>query len=411
MAKLNYYTFIAFMVLIVSCQSAIPVKTGLDNINDYKDLFKNKKVGIITNHTAYNSHGLHITDIFLNMENVQLTALFGPEHGIRGDADAGAEIDSGIDPLSGIPIYSLYGSTRKPNPEMLEEVDVLVFDIQDIGSRFYTYIWTMALAMEAAAEQDIPFVVLDRPNPLNGNSVEGNILETKFSTFVGLYPIPIRHGMTVGELAQMFNGEGWLKDGIQANLNIVPLKNWPRASWYDQTGLKFINPSPNMPDFKTAVIYPGLCLIEGTNVSEGRGTLEPFLQFGAPWIDKKQFSSALNALKLPGVRFQEETFTPRSIKGMSTNPKHQDKLCFGARIEVTDRSVLKAYETGVRVIELIHKLYPDSMEWRQSHFDRLCGTAKIRESIITNKNLDSLLNSIRQDEDLFRNKRQKYLLY
>lgn len=407
------YFILPFLLLfsLPLATEAQTVLTGLDRVQNYGALFSGKRVGIITNHTAYNRAGKHITDIFLQMTDVRLTALFGPEHGIRGEADAGVEVDSQKDPLNGIPIYSLYGKTRKPTPEMLKNVDVLIFDIQDIGSRFYTYIWTMALAMEAAAEQGKTFVILDRPNPLNGTTVEGNLLEPAFSTFVGMYSIPVRHGMTIGELARMFNGEGWLKNKVKADLKIIPLKNWQRSMWYDQTGLKFRKPSPNMPDLSTATVYPGICLLEGTNISEGRGTLQPFLHFGAPWINGMRLADSLNALRLSGVHFVNERFTPRAIKGMSMHPKFQNRLCRGIKIQVTDRSVFHSYETGIRITALLHRLYPDSLQWHTTHFDRLCGTAKIRKTILKNDSLNYLIKSFEAQKKNFILKRKQYLLY
>lgn len=407
-ALLTIFLSLLFLSAILNAQSVL---CGLDQVQNYQSVFQGKRIGIITNHTAYSRAGKHITDIFLEMKDVRLTALFGPEHGIRGTADAGEKVDSQKDPLSGIPVYSLYGKTRKPTTEMLKNVDLLIFDIQDIGSRFYTYIWTMALAMEAAAEQGKTFVVLDRPNPLNGISVEGNILEPAYSTFVGMYPIAVRHGMTVGELARMFNGEGWLKNGIKANLKIIPLKNWQRSMWYDQTGLKFRKPSPNMPNLATATVYPGICLLEGTNVSEGRGTFEPFLHFGAPWINGTVLADSLNTLCLPGVRFIKESFTPLAIKGMSMHPKFQDRLCSGVKIKVTDRSVFHSYETGIRITALLHRLYPDSLQWRNIHFDRLCGTSSVRETILKNDSLNYLIKSFEAQEKTFILERKHYLLY
>ena len=396
--------------LLTACQSGdIPVKTGLDRVAQYQDLFAGKRLGIITNHTGYNRQGKHILDVFMEMQQTRVTAVFGPEHGIRGDQDAGAIIDHQEE--NQIPIYSLYGETRKPTPQMLEEVDVLIFDIQDVGVRFYTYIWTMALAMEAAAQQGLPFIVLDRPNPINGVDVEGNILEPDFATFVGLYPIPVRHGMTVGELARLFNGEGWLAGGVQADLTVIPMAGWQREHWFDQTGLKFLAPSPNMPDMQTATVYPGLCLWEGRNVSEGRGTHQPFLQFGAPWIDKATFADELNNLNLPGVRFEAHEFTPVSIPGMSTNPKHQDTECYGARIIVTNRNQFEPYWTGIRLIEKTYRLYPDMLEFRVGHFDRLCGTAKIREAILAGQPLEELRTDWQDEEHRFYALREKYLLY
>jgi uncharacterized protein YbbC (DUF1343 family) len=401
---------ISVLLLLTACHSVeSPVKTGLDRVGQYQDQFAGKRLGIITNHTAYNRQGKHILDVFMEMQQTRVTAVFGPEHGIRGDQDAGAVIDHQEE--NQIPIYSLYGETRKPTPQMLEEVDVLIFDIQDVGVRFYTYIWTMSLAMEAAAEQGIPFIVLDRPNPINGIDVEGNILETAFATFVGLYPIPVRHGMTVGELARLFNGEGRLAGGVQADLTVIPMEGWQRERWFDQTGLTFMAPSPNMPDLQTAMVYPGLCLLEGTNVSEGRGTYQPFLQFGAPWIDKATFADELNHLNLPGVRFEAHEFTPVSIPGMSTNPKHQDVLCYGARIIVTDRNQFKPYWTGIRLVEKTYRLYPVKLEFRVGHFDRLCGTAKIREAILAGQSLEEQRKYLQADEERFAAIREKYLIY
>ena len=254
-------------------------------------------------------------------------------------------------------------------------------------------------------------IVLDRPNPLNGVSVEGNILEPAFSTFVGMYPIPVRHGMTVGELARMFNGEGWLKNGIKADLKIIPLKNWQRSMWYDQTGLKFQKPSPNMPDLATATVYPGICLLEGINVSEGRGTRQPFLHFGAPWINGTVLANSLNALRLPGVQFVKDAFTPRTIINMSKHPKFQDRLCNGVRILVTNRYRFRAYETGIRITGMLHSLYADSLQWRNTHFDRLCGTAKVRETILENNSLNSLIKSFEEQGKNFILQRKQYLLY
>jgi uncharacterized protein YbbC (DUF1343 family) len=387
------------------------VQTGLDRVNEYQQLFKNKRVGIVTNHTAYNSRGQYITDIFNNMKGVTVTALFGPEHGIRGKAEDGAAIKSENEPDRNIPIYSLYGETKKPTPEMLKNVDVLVFDMQCIGARFYTYIYTMAYAMEAAAEQGITFVVLDRPNPITGIMVEGNILEKEFATFVGLFPIPVRHGMTIGELANMFNEEGWLANGIKADLTVIPMKNWHREYWYDETGLKFIKPSPNMPNLESATVYPGICLLQGTNVSEGRGTTTPFQLLGAPWIDGKSFAIQLNALKLPGVYFQDTIFTPIPIPGAAENPKHKNKKCSGVKIKVTNRNHYQPYRTGIFVVKTIFEMYPDSLQWLVHNFDRHSGSDSIRETIINCGDIDGLITSWQDQLNDFMEKRKKYLIY
>ena len=394
-----------------SCNSREPVIVGLDRVREFPSLFKGKQVGIITNHTAYNAGNQHITDAFLSMPDVQIVALFGPEHGIRGEEAAGRKIDDYIDPLNKIPIFSLYGKKRKPTSEMLSAVDVLVFDIQDIGSRFYTYIYTMALAMEAAAEKNIPFIVLDRPNPINGLEVEGNILEPEFSSFVGLYPIPVRHGMTVGELARMFNNKGWLKDGIQADLTVIPMKNWQRQMWFDQTGLRWRPPSPNIPSLDVAIVYPGTCLFEGTNISEGRGTYQPFLRIGAPWFNETQFTIINKMLDPDGAHFGPITFTPISIPSMALHPKFYDKKITGIAVSVTDRDSYKPYFTGISLVKYFHDTDRENFGWRENHFDRLCGSDKIRNFIITGKDLQKIKIWLDREKESFLQERKKYLLY
>ncbi|MHC4111008.1 MAG: exo-beta-N-acetylmuramidase NamZ family protein [Planctomycetota bacterium] len=380
------------------------MKTGLDNINSYRHLFDGKRVGIITNHTAYNSRGEYIIDVFRKMGNVKVAAFFSPEHGLYGVEEDGKRIESMTDSNYKIPVYSLYGKTLKPTRQMLENIDVLVFDIQDIGARFYTYIYTMSLAMEAAAENGRRFVVLDRPNPINGLQVEGNILKPQFATFVGLYPVPVRHGMTAGELARIFNEQGWLKDGVKADLVVVPMKDWHRRMWYDRTGLKFIKPSPNMVSLETATVYPGLCLLEGTNVSEGRGTLIPFTQFGAPWIDSKSLAAELNKLNLPGIRFRPASFTPVSSK-------YKGQQCKGVKIIVTDRDSLEPYFSGVLIVNKIYQLYPNEFQWKTRHFDRLCGTSTIREAITNRSSLEAQRESWQAELKSFLQIRSKYLIY
>jgi uncharacterized protein YbbC (DUF1343 family) len=313
-------------------------------------------------------------------------------------------IDGKADPTYRLPLYSLYGATRKPTPKMLRDVDILVFDIQDVGARFYTYIYTMSLAMEAAAECGKRFFVLDRPNPINGLQVEGNILQKEFASFVGLHPIAVRHGMTVGELARMFNAEGWLTGGIRADLVVIPMSGWHRRMWYDQTGLRFIKPSPNISNLETAIIYPGLCLLEGTNVSEARGTELPFRQFGAPWIDAKSLAARLNELKLPGLEFTPTSFTPESSK-------YAGQECHGARISIAGRDAVQAYYSGMHIVNIIHQMYPDKFEWRAEHFDRLCGTSMIRQAIVAQSSLAMVRQSWREQLKAFLQTRRKYLIY
>lgn len=393
---------VSLSLSLLECTAA--VRTGLDNVGAHKRLFIGKRVGIITNHTAYTGDNKYIVDVFRDMPEVTVTALFSPEHGLRGTEQAGMRIDGTLDPTYRLPIYSLYGATRKPTPKMLRDVDILVFDIQDIGARFYTYIYTMSLAMEAAAECGKRFVVLDRPNPINGLQVEGNILQKEFASFVGLHPVAVRHGMTVGELARMFNAEGWLAGGVRADLVVIHLSGWRRRMWYDQTGLRFIKPSPNITNLKTATIYPGLCLLEGTNISEARGTELPFRQFGAPWIDAESLAARLNELKLPGLEFAPVSFTPESSK-------YAGQECHGARISITKRDAVQAYCSGMYIVNIIHQMYQDKFKWRAEHFDRLCGTSMIRQAIVAQSSLAMVRQSWQKQLKAFLQIRRKYLIY
>jgi uncharacterized protein YbbC (DUF1343 family) len=285
------------------------VSTGADVlVAEHLDLLKGKRVGLITNHTGRVSSGEFLVDVLLG-KKINVVALFGPEHGIRGEAAAGDAVDDGVDDQTGIAVYSLYGATRKPTPTMLEGVDILMYDIQDVGVRFYTYISTMGLAMEAAAEHGIPFVVVDRPNPIGGLKLDGPVLIDSLRSFVGMYPIPVAYGLTCGELAVMIKSEGWL-DLAKLDLTVIWMEGWKRTMLWDDTGCPWVRPSPNIPTPATALVYPATCFIEATNVSEGRGTERPFHFIGAPFIDGGTLSGKLNALRLPGVRFSPTEFTP-----------------------------------------------------------------------------------------------------
>jgi len=392
------------ITLIMLAPAGNLVKTGLDSVPEYKKLFEAKRIGIITNHTAYNHNGRYILDVFRNIPNAKVTTLFSPEHGIFGSRQAGEAIEDKTDTYYNLPVYSLYGKTHKPTEEMLKDVDVLVFDVQDIGARFYTYISTMSLAMEAAAECGKRFVVLDRPNPINGLKVEGNILEPNFVSFVGMHPLPVRHGMTIGELATMLNEQGWLKNGVRADLVVVPMTDWRRSMWYDQTGLAFIKPSPNIDGLQTAAVYPGLCLLEGTNVSEGRGTEMPFRQFGAPWIHSKPLTTRLNQLNLPGLRFSPTGFTPLISK-------YEGQKCHGVKVIITDRDLLEPYYSGILIVNELFRMYPGSFQWKARHFDHLSGTSSIRKAIITGSSLERLRKDWQAELKSFLEIRKKYLMY
>lgn len=364
-------------------------------------ILEGKRVGFITNQTAVASDGTSAIDLLHRNEDFELVALFSPEHGIRGVAAEGEEISSAVDQATGLPIHSLYGDTRKPTPEMLEGIDALLFDIQDIGSRTYTYISTMALAMQAAADAGIPFVVLDRPNPIGGIGVEGNMLDTAFSTFVGMYPIPVRHGMTVGELAGLFND----RYGIGADLTVIPVEGWERGQWFDETNLPWINPSPNIRSLEAATHYTGTVFLEGTTLSEGRGTTRPFEQTGAPWLDADSIVTEMNAMELPGVRFERV-----DIQVDSAAARYPGQVIPGVRLVATDRDEYRPVRTGILLIDAIYRLHSDELEWRISHFDRLAGTDRLRLAIESG-DLAPLLEEWEADAERFREIRAPYLLY
>ncbi|MGM0749759.1 MAG: exo-beta-N-acetylmuramidase NamZ family protein [Bacillota bacterium] len=378
------------------------VQTGIDILlSDYKKQLKGKKIGLITNPTGVNSSLKSSVDVLSQDPDIQLTTLYGPEHGVRGDAQAGDEVASYIDEKTGLPVYSLYGKTKKPTPEMLKNVDVLVFDIQDVGTRYYTYIYTMAYAMEAAKENGIPFIVLDRPNPQGGQQVEGPVLEPGYSSFVGLYPIPLKHGMTIGELALLFNKEF----KINADLTVVKMKRWKRKMNFEDTGLPFVLPSPNMPTIDSTFVYPATGLIEGTNVSEGRGTTKPFEFIGAPYMKSTQLEEKLNSLGLPGVTFRAASYIP-------TFSKHQGKLCHGVQIYVTDRKKFEAVKTGLSLIKTIHDLYPDDFEFLATgSFDKLIGNGWVRTKIEEGADIQKITDSYQKPLKEFKKLRKKYLIY
>src|SRR5438105_7357810 len=303
-------------------------------------------------------HASHILERF-NGDLFKITALFGPQHGFLGQTqDNMVEWKSYEHPRLGVPVYSLYGEHREPTKEMLQDVDVLLVDLQDVGARYYTFIWTLYLCMRACEKHGVHVVVFDRPNPINGVTVEGPIIESGYESFVGMHPIPVRHGRTIGELAQQFRDEAFPK----CPLSILPMKNWERAMWFDQTGLPWVMPSPNMPTLDSATVYSGMCLLEATNISEGRGTTRPFEIFGAPFIDTETLCRELNSLKLPGVFFRENYFQP-------TFQKFAGQLCGGAQLHVLDRDAFRSFQTGVEIIRSIRKLYPNSFEWKQPPYE------------------------------------------
>lgn len=348
---------------------------------DY-DILQGKRVGLITNQTA-TVDSIHLIDALHNNPGVELVALFGPEHGLRGLHEDGDEVADGKDQATGIPVFSLYGQNRQPPDSVVAGLDALVFDIQDIGARFYTFISTMGLAMQSAARNGVSFVVLDRPNPL-GNRVSGPVLEPEFESFVGLYPIPIMHGMTVGELAFAIRENGWLEGLEDLDLRVVEVQNWDPSQMWPDTGRPWNPTSPNIPDFETALVYPGTCLIEGTSWSEGRGTDSPFMLIGYPGAGGAAMAERLNGLGLAGVRFEPATFTPVSIPGKASNPKHKGVEISGVRIEVTDYRAYEPVKTGIEVVKAALAVTPEDERddfFNDRWFDLLAGTSDLRQSI------------------------------
>ena len=352
----------------------------------------------------------HTADALLDAGAFRLAGLWGPQHGARGEKQDNM-VESGFyrDPDTLLPVYSLYGETRRPTEESLDTIDVLLFDLQDAGTRIYTFISTMAYCMEACARLGKRMIVLDRPNPVNGRQVEGNLLDPEFRSFVGLYPIPMRHGMTTGELALFFNKEF----GIGCDLEVVPMRGWRRRWWFDQTGLPWVLPSPNLPTLDAATVYPGSVLVEGTCLSEGRGTTRPFELIGAPFLNARACAARLNALDLPGVRFRPAHFQP-------TFQKWAGAMCGGVQIHVTAREVFEPYCTGISVIAGARALCPDSFEWRTPPYEYeteklpieiLCGCRQIPDMILNGAAPDRIRRSWRQDVDGFLRRRPPYLLY
>lgn len=393
--------------------AATVVQTGAQNlVASNFEVLRGKRVGLIVNHTAL-VDTTHLIDLVYGADDVTLVALFGPEHGLRGTADAGEKVDDGRDARTGVPVFSLYGRHRSPTPEMLEGIDVLVFDIQDVGARFYTYISTMALAMQAAARHNIEFVVLDRPNPLGGTYVGGFMLEPTHTSFVGQFAIPIAHGMTVGELARMVKGERLMTGLENLNLTVVETSGWTRAMRWEETGMPWVAPSPNIPDIETARLYPGTCFFEGTSASEGRGTRQPFRLLGAPWANGEALATTLSGLNLPGVTFESAAFTPVSIQGMSSSPKLQDQPLQGVRVSVTDPDALDAVAVGIHILHAFYAQAPNKNDFlsRKDFLALLAGTRNLERMLTRGDTPEAIIAAWQNDVAQFRQTRAPYLLY
>ncbi len=408
---------IIIISLLLCCTSVVlsknpVVKTGIEVLRARGfDILQSKRVALITNATGVTSQLESTIDVLYNAPNVKLVALMSPEHGVRGDVNAGKIVDNGIDGVTGLPIYSLYGRTRKPTKEMLDSVDILVYDIQDIGVRSYTYISTMGLAMEAAAEQNIPFVVLDRPNPLTGTRVEGPMLNMQFKSFIGAYPIPYVYGMTAGELAMMINGEGWLSDSLKCNLIVVPMEGWKRSMWWDDTGLPWVPTSPHIPHSFTPIYYvmTGLLGELGT-ANQGVGYTLPFELVGAPWASGTILARYLNNLYIPGVQFRPVSYIPFYMD--TTGIRYR-----GVQIHIVDRDKVSMTRVQMAILSALLTMFPDNNIFKRArpekllNFDRAVGSDFVRLALQQGATIDELIKIFDQQSSHFRKQRQKYLLY
>lgn len=388
------------------------VQTGLDLIEkSWPKNLMDARVGLLVHPASVNHKFEHASDICKRSRKFRLEILFGPQHGIRGETqDNMIEWEGFTDNKTGVAVYSLYGKTRQPDQEILRNIDLVIVDMQDIGSRYYTFIWTLALMMEACCSQNKAVVVLDRPNPIGGTLIEGPVLRPNYRSFVGLHPLPVRHGMTIGEISL------YLKDKFypKLNLQVIQMAGWHRDMWFDDTGLPWVLPSPNMPTIETAAVYPGMCLLEGTNISEGRGTTRPFEICGAPFIDPEQFVAQLMKIRLPGVIFRPLYFIP-------TFQKHAGRLCGGLQIHISDRERYRPFKTAVGIIKVIRDLYPKEFLWNNPPYeyeetllpiDILAGSDCLRRGIEKGDNIKTMESSWNEELRRFKNGvRKNYLLY
>jgi uncharacterized protein YbbC (DUF1343 family) len=390
----------------------MPVRLGLERLLDGPDssLIDGKRVGLVCNPASVDGRLVHASDRFAAGGDWTLTALFGPQHGFRSDLQENMiESPHARDAKRRLPVYSLYSETREPTRDMLADVDVLVIDLQDVGTRIYTYIYTMANCLRAARAHGVRVVVCDRPNPINGVDVEGAALDPEYTSFVGQFPIPMRHGLTIGEAARLFNDHF----GLNAAVDVVPMEGWRRGMWFDDTQLPWVLPSPNIPTLDTAVVYPGAVLFEGTRLSEGRGTTRPFELIGAPWIDGERFADAMNARGLAGAIFRAVFFEP-------TFHKHAKVLCGGCQIHVTDRRVFRPMRAAIEMLDEFHREAPSQPIWRDPPYeyeplkppiDILYGSDRLRRGIDEGTPVASIVADWPRDEEAFVNVRAKYLLY
>lgn len=396
------------ILLVLACLSLFAcqnkIEYGIDRETEFAPLIKDKNVAIVVNHTSRNGSGEHLFSIV--QKHAKLAAIFAPEHGFLGDHAAGEHVKDDLSKK----VFSLHGKHKKPQPEQLKNVDIILYDIQDVGTRFYTYISTLGLVMQAAAEQRIPVVVLDRPIYLGGNRVEGNALDTAFASFIGKYPIPSTYGLTIGELALMIKGEGWLGDMSELDLQIIKLTHWQRDA-LELTDARFIAPSPNIPDIETIYFYSALCFLEGTNASEARGIAAPFRTFGAPWLDQDAFLAYFNATYNFPVKFTKTKYVPRTIKGKAYKPKFEDKTCYGFELSLLDKETFNGFDFGMAVLHTLAKTQDAFLVDRQRHFNWLFGADVPLELLKKKQSVDDFLSRAKRAAKAFEKRRAPYVLY
>lgn len=352
-------------------------------LTEKRDWIHGKSIGLITNHTGVDATLRSNYRLLAEDTDCQLAAIFSPEHGLWGAAQDGIAINNTDENLSNIPVFSLYGQSMRPTAEQLEGIDLLIYDMQDVGVRYYTYISTLLYAMEAASDHGVEFIVADRPNPIGCTTIEGPVLANEFESFVGIHAIPIRYGLTIGELAMLLKAERV----PSCRLKVAWMPGYERWMWYNDTSLPWVPPSPNMPTLTTATLYPGLCLFEGTNMSEGRGTTQPFEYIGAPWCNGERWAETLNGLRLPGVRFRSVVFTPAPA---TESTKHAKQTCGGVAIHVTDRERFRPIETTLHMLSTLISEYSDHFAFRISHFDRLAGNSWLRNALLSGKSVNEM---------------------
>ena len=418
MEKLKLYIIAILLIAFQSCKTekisdhsdtGSKLLLGDDRlVTEYISIIKNKRLGIVANEASRLSNGVQLIDTLVRIGSVNIKAIFSPEHGYRISSIAGETVSDTSE--KGIPVYSLYGKERKPSAQKLKNIDMIVYDLQDTGIRYYTYISTLFYVIQAAGENDIPVLILDRPDPTGGNKIEGPVLNPGLQSFVGIAEIPVIYGMTPGELAKLFAGE-YASGSGNPSVDIIKMKNWKRDSFFSDYELKWIAPSPNIPDLETALIYPATAFLEATNISEGRGTERPFKQIGAPFINSENIINELELFPHPGLLIKPVSFIPARIPGKSESPKFENRECNGISLILTSPEKVKPVDFGISLLFVLHKLYPGKFKFYNEQFDRLTGDRSVRQMLMKNQTPDEIIKSWQTGLEKFLQIRTKYLLY